>query len=72
MADYTLCWDCANSVSKGCEWARKLKPVKGWTADETKQGYLVRDCPEFIRDSYEQGQYRTIEEYIEAKNKKRR
>ncbi len=70
MAEYTLCWDCENSVKKGCKWAKKFKPIDGWTAEETNKGYLVRDCPEFIRDSWGKGQYRTVEEHNKAESKK--
>lgn len=54
----TLCWDCRNSTTKGCRWARRFRPVNGWVAVENKNGYLVEECPEFIRDSWKDGQYR--------------
>ena len=70
MAQYahTLCWDCKNSTTYGCDWAREFIPVKGWEATETKNGYLITNCPEFVRDSWEFGAYRTEEEYKKAIN----
>lgn len=64
----TLCWDCANYCG-GCSWSEHLNhtPVKGWRAfrrdlsnktGETIESYVVIDCPEFIRDAEEGGQYR--------------
>lgn len=44
----TLCWSCKNYCG-GCSWSREFKPVKGWTAKETNQGYLVLKCPKFER-----------------------
>lgn len=68
---HTLCWDCANATKEGiCEWADGLKPVKGWTAEETvrKEGtedemrsFLVISCPKFKRDAYFGGLKRTLE-----------
>ena len=66
----TICWRCQNAVpdpdrNRGCEWSRRLKPVKGWTAAETfvirwdggKQRKIVSarviDCPKFIPDKME-------------------
>lgn len=68
MAQYahTLCWDCKNSTTYGCDWAREFIPVDGWEATETKNGYLITNCPEFVRDSWEFGAYRTEEEYKKA------
>lgn len=52
----TLCWDCINAVpdneGHGCSWSRSLVPVKGWTAERTKNrdrndSWNVRKCPEF-------------------------
>ena len=61
----TLCWDCRNSTEKGCSWAAVFEPVKGWTAEETKQGYMVKSCPEFNRDSYEGGAIK-VKDYEEV------
>ena len=57
---HTLCWDCAKAVG-GCSWSDhdRHTPVDGWTAEERylridcKGGcmtYVVRECPEFVRD----------------------
>lgn len=78
MAERTICWDCRNSTTGGCRWSRKLKPVKGWVAEEKciKDGigrsFLVRECPEFVRDSWGGGTYRTEAEYIEATSKSKK
>lgn len=53
----TLCWICKKAIG-GCSWARELKPVKGWEAEETKiqeegytqRSYHVKSCPEFQPD----------------------
>ena len=56
----SICADCANT-SRGCEWATKFKPVKGWKVESVKRkvryfkgitdGYLdtyrVLECPNF-------------------------
>lgn len=59
-----LCWHCQRACG-GCAWSRSLKPVKGWKAEETfipeprgkekkmTRGYLVLECPEFVRDEWE-------------------
>lgn len=64
----TICWDCANACGGGCSWAdpSKQKPVKGWTATKTSNGYCVHACPEFIRETYACGRYRTADDYILA------
>lgn len=68
----TLCWDCRCSTTGECRWSRKLKPVKGWVAEEKciKDGigrsFLVRECPEFVRNSWGGGTYRTEIEYLKA------
>lgn len=67
---HTLCWDCGNSCG-GCAWSREFKPVDGWEAEPTKvkvadtnqyvrliDSFIVRSCPEFIRDSKGGGQTR--------------
>ncbi len=58
---FTLCWDCKKATG-GCSWSNKLRPVKGWTAQEVKPTsskpyttYLVEQCPEFKRDAYNSG-----------------
>jgi len=56
---FTLCWDCKNATTGACRWSRVLKPVKGWVAEETKNGYIVYECPEFARDAYDFGQRRS-------------
>lgn len=51
---YTLCWDCKNACG-GCRWSDSLIPVKGWKATPTynkcQTSYIVKECPEFIRDA---------------------
>jgi hypothetical protein len=59
----TLCWDCYNAGCGGCEWSKNLTPVKGWEAVKTHSeyggdGYLVINCPKFIRDAENGGQVR--------------
>ena len=53
-----LCWDCKKACG-GCNWSDKLKPVKGWTAEEriiksngepSIHTYKIIKCPEFDRD----------------------
>ena len=63
----TLCWDCANYAG-GCSWTQPdgAVPVKGWKAKKTALGYVVKECPKFVRGCYCRGRYRTAEEYIEA------
>ena len=57
----TICWTCQNATG-GCSWSRALKPVKGWKADKLRvkkndytdeviDGYVVIECPEYIKDS---------------------
>ena len=64
----TLCWDCQNSVLKGCTWHDHYEPVEGWDAEKQlvdgQISYLVKACPHFVRDAYKSGQYST-EQYIE-------
>ena len=47
----SLCWDCKNSTTNGCEWAKSFKPVDGWKAIPSVAGesdsYLVLECPKF-------------------------
>lgn len=58
----TLCWNCHNAGTCACEWSKDLVPVPGWTAKKTHtefgDGYLVIQCPRFIRDSDEEGTVR--------------
>jgi hypothetical protein len=63
---YSLCWDCAKATGY-CNWSAYLRPVKGWVAKEvwkeqTGQGYLVINCPEFVRDAIGHGVKRYPEE----------
>lgn len=64
----TLCWDCKNAMCMGCSWAdpKQQKPVDGWDADETDNGFRVINCPEFVRGTYGGGRYRTADDYIFA------
>ena len=54
----TLCWECANAMC-GCSWSQSFIPVKGWKAIPTKgkafHSYVVLECPEFDRDSMNNG-----------------
>ena len=69
MANHTLCWECGKACTKGCSWSAEFIPVKGWDAEEThidsmpEPSYYVKECPEFVRDSYQHGRYRP-EEYV--------
>ena len=51
MRPDTLCWDCKNSTTNGCEWAKSFKPVDGWKAMQsvagTSDSYCVFECPKF-------------------------
>lgn len=69
----TLCWDCSKAIKSGCSWSAEFIPVPGWTATKTKlklkqndSSYIVHECPEFDRDMWGYGRYRTEEEEIEA------
>ena len=64
----TICWDCKKSCNGGCSWSNpeQMKPVEGWTAIKTGFSYTVYECPEFIRETYGCGRYRTAEDYILA------
>lgn len=64
----TICWDCAKACRGGCSWAdpELQKPVENWTATKNTNGYIVHDCPEFIRETYGCGRYRTADDYILA------
>ena len=61
VANSTLCWECANATGN-CSWSEDLIPVEGWVAEystKTKEdSYRVIACPEFVRDSYQNGQVR--------------
>lgn len=69
----TLCWDCARAIgprSNRCSWANDFEPVDGWEAEFTvvhagnageTTSYLVRSCPEFVRDAWEGGAKRLEE-----------
>lgn len=59
--DETLCWSCQNATG-GCSWSKKLKPVRGWTAERIflkynengkakyDKSYKVVSCPKFKAD----------------------
>ena len=64
---FTLCWDCARSTDGSCNWSKDFQTVEGWGTEEFKTGILVTWCPEFKRNSWGFGVYRTREEYIKAK-----
>lgn len=55
-----ICFDCVNAVptkdgTRGCNWSRYFRPVKGWTATKApfKAAYThtwtyhITECPEF-------------------------
>ena len=52
-------------VGGGCSWTdpEQMKPVNGWLAQPTKDGFCVYGCPEFERDTWCIGRYRTAEDY---------
>ena len=47
----SLCWDCKNSTTNGCSWAKSFTPVDGWKAMQsvagTSDSYCVFECPKF-------------------------
>jgi len=55
-----LCVSCQKACGGyDCEWANKLKPVKGWTATPTKhkeaggvltESYRITACPKYLQD----------------------
>ena len=51
MRPDSLCWDCKNSTTNGCSWAKSFTPVDGWKAIPSVAGesdsYLVLECPKF-------------------------
>ena len=49
----TLCILCAHSCVNQCCWADEQKPVPGWVAESTRLGYIVIQCPEYVKDTYE-------------------
>ena len=49
----TLCIWCQRACANCCSWSDHLEPVKGWLAEENKHGYLVRECPEFVKETKE-------------------
>ena len=66
--NHTICWECANACG-GCSWSEHMNhtPVPGWRATrrdvvtkggESTESYIVHDCPQFVRDAYENGQKR--------------
>ena len=64
----TLCWDCKKAMKAGCSWTDPeiCEPVQGWEAKRTPNGYVVANCPEFVRDTYCRGRYRNADDYILA------
>ena len=48
----TLCSFCGNACRNGCSWAEDFTPVEGWDAVQNKNGWFVRDCPEFCSDAW--------------------
>jgi len=61
----------------GCCWSdpERTEPVKDWVATKTTLGYIVHACPEFDRETYGCGRYRTADDYIlalEIANQERR
>ena len=47
----TLCVSCAKACNGGCSWSASLRPVSGWTAQQTNRGWMVTECPSFVRDN---------------------
>lgn len=51
-----LCWDCQRALPRrGCSWADKFEPVKGWTATPKVMSggihtFAITKCPLFIPD----------------------
>ena len=64
----TICWDCGKACRGGCSWSDPLsmKPVEDWVATKNGSGYVVHACPEFERETYCYGRYRTADDYILA------
>jgi hypothetical protein len=52
-ASETICIMCAKSCTSACSWSAELKPVEGWEAEENPRGFLVRKCPEFVKETAE-------------------
>lgn len=64
----TLCWDCKRALKGECSWSDPYQqsPVEGWKAEKTSVGYRVVTCPEFVRETYGCGRYRSHDDYILA------
>ena len=64
----TICWDCKKACRGGCSWSdpAKQEPVKDWVATVSDHGFVVHACPEFERETYGGGMYRTADDYILA------
>ena len=64
----TICWDCKKAMRGGCSWSdpERQQPVDGWTAVKHGESYVVHACPEFVRETYGCGRYRTADDYILA------
>ncbi len=63
----TLCWSCGR-FSGRCSWSARFEPVEGWEAEPRRlslgargsmvQSYTVYRCPQYERDSEEDGNER--------------
>ena len=64
----TICWDCKKACRGGCSWTdpKKQEPVKDWVATLSDNVFVVHACPEFDRETYGGGMYRTADDYILA------
>ena len=69
MSEATLCWTCSKFNFR-CSWSQDFTPVAGWKAEENKNGYLVQECPEYDRDSYNNGLWRERDLVENFKKKK--
>lgn len=78
--NHTLCWDCEKAVG-GCSWTDHWshKPVEGWVAEPRRlrldnnnacTSYVVRECPEFVRDAFDGGVNRLHDLNMEKELKK--
>lgn len=50
----TLCMSCGKACG-ACSWSKELIPVDGWTANKTRNGFMVRECPEYKADGDDRG-----------------
>lgn len=74
----TLCWFCDKACG-GCSWSRKLEPVAGWDAKESKilswngdnvRSYTVFSCPEFVLTEKSEPEYRAWEKNLRKRKRK--